>query len=153
MNLDQTVAAIVEQIKTLFAAEPGTGVAPIRSADSRVIGQTLTIDGMGPDKLQNICRLTLFQEGVAGFDEVARIEYQDEKLAGDTKFQAYSITKIKRQGDRFVMVENFLAESPEKVREEDFRLVTSGEYAYGTVLGTLKNWAAYRSGQLAAGRR
>jgi hypothetical protein len=46
-----------------------------------------------------------------------------------------------------VLLENFLADDPQLVREEDFRPILSEAYAQQTVLKSVQDWARYRAWQ------
>jgi hypothetical protein len=45
-------------------------------------------------------------------------------------------------------MENFLAESSQTVREEDYRPILSDSYAQETVLKSIQDWTKYRLWQI-----
>jgi len=120
----------------------------LRLPGGPVVGKQVTVDATEKSGLLNMCRIAVLNPDVAPEGEVVRLEYEHDR---QTKFgpqRIYSIQSVRRQGGRLVLLENFLAESPDHVREEDFRPISSEAYARQTVLKTLHDWAVYRAWQL-----
>lgn len=152
---DQLLQATCEQIVLMVAqavdAEHGQGTMDLRVPGGPVVGRQITIDATEQGGLMNKCRLTILNTELAPEGEAARMEYEHDK---ETKYglqRVYSIQSVRKVHGKLELMENFLASSPETVREADFRPIQSESYAQTTVLGTLKDWVNYRSWQLKQG--
>jgi hypothetical protein len=146
--LQETCQTIVTAAAQAIDAEPASRTSSLRLPGGPVVGKQITIDATEKGGLLNMCRLAVLDPEVAPEGEVARIEYEHDK---QTKFGAqrvYSIQSVRRKGGELVLLENFLAETPTTVREEDFRPIQSEKYAQETVLATLQEWTHFRAWQL-----
>lgn len=152
---DQLLQATCEQIVMMVAqavdAEHGQGTMDLRVPGGPVVGRQISIDATEQGGLTNKCRLTILNTDLAPEGEAARMEYEHDK---ETKYgpqRIYSIQSVRRRSGQLELMENFLASSPEAVREADFRAIQSESYAQTTVLGTLKDWVNFRAYQLQHG--
>lgn len=117
------------------------------------VGQQLTIDATEQGGLLNQCRLSLLDVKVAPDNEVVRIEYEHDKAGKPQPHRVYSVQSVRRRGDAFVLLENFIADNPATVREADFRSIPAEAYAHDTVLKTLSDWVEFYRWQLQNARR
>ncbi|HUD11932.1 MAG TPA: hypothetical protein VMS08_05965 [Candidatus Saccharimonadia bacterium] len=146
--LQATCEAIVATVRKTVEAEDHNRIVSLRLPDGPVVGSQIVIDATERKEFLNICRISLLNPDMAPEGEIARIEYEHDK---QTKFgpqRVYSIQSVRRQAGQLVLMENFLAETPAGVREEDFRSIQSDQYAQETVYSTLAEWAHYRAWQL-----
>jgi len=63
------------------------------------------------------------------------------------------VQSVRRWGGKLVLLENFMAESPATVREEDFKPIVSEAYGRGGVLKSVHDWVLYRAWQLQEARK
>ena len=152
---DQLLQATCEQIVLTVAqavdAEHGRGTLDLRVPGGPVVGRQITVDATEPSGLMNKCRLTILNVDLAPEGEAARIEYEHDKETKYGQQRVYSIQSVRKRHGQLELLENFLATSPDTVREADFRPIQSESYAQSTVLGTLKDWVNYRAWQLQQG--
>ena len=99
----------------------------------------------------NRCRLSFLNPDLAPDGEIVRIEYEHDKQGKYGVHRVYSVQSVRRQGRTLVLLENFLAENVQTVREEDFRPILSEAYAQETVLKSVRDWTGYRAWQLQSG--
>jgi hypothetical protein len=151
VGIESICEAIVKAIAELLNMEPPSHLVAVRLANGVVAGRQVSIDATEKGGLLNRCRLSGFDPIVAPAGEVARIEYEDEKSVAGETIRVYSIQSVRMRGGKYVLLENFLAQGPAAVREQDFRSVTSDVYAQQTVLGTVQDWVRYREYQLSNG--
>jgi hypothetical protein len=151
--LQATCEAIVQAAASAVDAEPPTLAKQMNLPGVGLVGKQITIDATGEDGLLNMCRMSVLNPDVAPEGEIVRMEFEHEKEGKFGKQMVYSIQSVRRRAGQFVLLENFLAERPEEVREEDFRQIESESYAQETVLKTLKDWAGFRRWQLQGGRK
>jgi hypothetical protein len=151
--LQETCEAIVMAVAAAIDSEPPARVSVMSLPGGGAVGKQITIDITEPDKPLNLCRLAMLDGDVAPEGEVARIEYEHEKPGKFGTVRIYSIQSVRKQAGRLVLLENFLASSPQEVREQDFRPIESESYAQTTVLKTLQDWARYRLWQIQQGKK
>jgi hypothetical protein len=150
--LQATCEQIVLTVAQAVDAEGGRGVMDLRIPGGPVVGRQVTIDATEQGGLANKCRLTILNIDLAPEGEAARVEYEHDK---QTKFglqRVYSVQSVRRRNGQLELLENFLANVSNQVREADFRPIQSESYAQKTVLGTLKDWVNYREWQLKRGQ-
>ena len=148
-----TCEAIVSAIAVAVESEIPSRVVSMRLPDGGIVGKQLVIDATEPGGRANMCRIGLLNPDIAPEGEAVRIEFEHDR---QTKFgvqRVYSIQSLRRQAGRLVLMENFLAQEPKDVREEDFRPITSEVYAKTTVLKTVQDYARYRAWQLQEARQ
>lgn len=151
-NDDQLLQATCEEIVTVIAqsieAEPVQSRQVMRLPAGAEVGHQIGIDATEKGGLLNRCRISILNVDAAPAGEAARIEYEHDKQGKFGVRRVYSIQSVRRRYGGLVLLENFLAESPEMVREEDFRPIESEAYARTTVLKAVQDWARYRAWQL-----
>ncbi|HEX3082086.1 MAG TPA: hypothetical protein VHQ86_02430 [Candidatus Saccharimonadia bacterium] len=145
------LGAVCQEIVTLIAEAVSAetkGVRVLKLPGGPEVGKQLTIDAPGEDKLMNQCRLSILNPDLAPAGEAARIEFEHDKPSPSGVHRVYAVQSVRRgvQGG-LVLMEDFLAETPQMVREEDFRPITSETYARGTVLKSVQDWTSYRAWQ------
>lgn len=145
--MQSTCEEMVAMIRGAAAAEPPSNVTTLQVPNGPVVGKQFTIDATEPKGPMNRCRLSIMDPVVAPAAEAARLEYEHEKAVPSGVIHVYSIQSVRQQAGRYVLLENFLAERPEAVREQDFRPISSADYAQ-TVLKGLESWVKYRAYQL-----
>jgi hypothetical protein len=146
--LQETCETIVKSAAQAIDAEPAARAVSLRVPGGQMVGKQILIDASEKGNAHNICRLAIMNADISPEGEVARIEYEHDK---QTKFgiqRVYSIQSVRRRSGELVLLENFLADSPSEVREQDFRPISSESYARATVLKTLEDWTRYRAWQL-----
>jgi hypothetical protein len=148
--MQSTCEEMVALLRGAFAAEPPGNVTTLQVPNGPVVGKQFTIDATETDGLMNRCRLSLMDPVTAPASEAARFEYEHEKESGNDIIEVYSIQSLRQQAGKYVFLENFLAEQPETVREQDFRPISSAAYAQ-TVLKGLEGWIKFRAYQLQQG--
>lgn len=146
--LQPTCQMIVDTVTQAVGSEPPANVVTISLLGGLAMGKQMTIDATDPEKGMNICRLSVLDANASPNGEIVRMEYQHEKIGKFGKQSIYSVQSVRRQGNQLVLLENFLASSPTEVRDEDFRLIQSEQYAQQTVLTTVRDWARYRAWQI-----
>jgi len=146
--LQGTCQAIVDVVGQTLNSEPADGVVELRLPNGAIAGKQMNINASEKDGGANLCRLSVLDSVVAPQAELVRIEYEHEKKTDRGKRQVYSIQSVRRAGRELELMENFLAESPQSIREEDFRPITSEQYAQQTVLASLEEWTHFRAWQL-----
>jgi hypothetical protein len=151
--LQATCEAIVSAAATTVDAEPPNLARMLKTPDGMAIGKQVIIDATEADGLLNMCRVSVLNPDLAPEGEIVRVEYEHEKQTKFEREMVYSIQSVRRRAGKFVLLENFLAERPETVREEDFRPIESESYAQQTVLKTIRDWGHYRAWQLQGGTR
>jgi hypothetical protein len=153
---DQVLQSTCEKIVTMIAqtidAEPAGGVTSLRLPEGPVIGRQMTIDASDRDKegklnALNLCRISMLNSDLAPEAEVARLEYEHDRLDQFGMQRVYSVQTIRRRAGQLVMFENFLAGRPEAVREQDFRPIHSEAYAQ-EMMKEVGQWTRYRAAQL-----
>jgi hypothetical protein len=154
---DKILQATCENVLVMVAQaidnEKGQGLVDLRLPGGPVVGKQLAIDATEKGGKLNKCRLTVLDVNQAPEGEAARIEYEHDKETKHGLTRVYSIQSVRRRAGKLELLENFLATSPEDVREADFRPIQSEAYAQQTVLGTLRDWALYRAWQLQEQRK
>lgn len=155
MNQDKLLQTTCETIVTVVAAvldaEPPGMAKLIMSPKGAIVGKQVMIDATDREKdgMLNLCRLTVLEPGSSPVHEVARIEYAHDEQGKFGKHQVYSVQSVRRNAvGELVLMENFLAADEHHVRDADFQLIHSEEYAQKTVLETLKDWVTYREWQV-----
>jgi hypothetical protein len=146
--LQDTCKLIVSTVAEAIDAEPATLVTRLGLESGLEYGRQIVISVPQEDGLLNVCRLTVLNSSLNPEAEVARIEYEHDK---QTKFgleRSYSLQSVRKRGAELVLMENFLADAPEHVREADFRPILSDSYAQETVLKNLREWTGYRAYQI-----
>lgn len=146
--LQDTCKMIVTTVAEAIDHETTAHVTRLNLDTGIEYGRQIVINVAQPDGLLNVCRLTVLNATLNQEGEVARIEYEHDK---QTKFgpeRSYSVQSVRRKGTEYILMENFLADAPEHVREADFRPILSDSYAQETVLKTLREWTRYRSWQI-----
>jgi hypothetical protein len=146
--LQGTCQAIVDVVGEAVGGEPAGGVVPVNMHDGQIIGKQITIDASEKEGKLNLCRLSMLDSAVAPEAELVRMEYEDEREGKSGKHQVYSVQRVRQVGRELRLEENFLAESAMQVRDEDFRPITSDQYAQKTVLATVVEWAHFRAWQI-----
>lgn len=149
--LQATCEAIVTAVATALDAEPPGMAQLIKSTDGSMIGKRIMIDATdrAKDGMLNLCRLTILEPDSSPVHEVARIEYAHDEEGKFGKHQVYSVQSVRRNAvGELVLLENFLADDENHVRDADFQLIHSEEYAQKTVLATIKDWLTYREWQI-----
>lgn len=153
---DKLLRSTCERIVTIIAGaidtEPEANRKILMVPGGIKVGQQITIDATEPGGLMNVCRLSILNVHEAPAGEVARIEYEHDKQGKFGAHRVFSVQSVRRVGDDLVLLENFLALSPEAVREEDFRPIGSEKYAQ-TVVKSLEDWTRYRAWQLQNARQ
>jgi hypothetical protein len=152
--LPETATEIVKTVTEAVDSEAPGRTEVVKSDTGQILGRVLVIDATEKKKgaLFNLCRLSVLNDNMNETGEVVRLEYEHDK---DTKYgnqRIYSVQSVRRQGGKFVLLENFLAESPETVREADFKPISSESYAQQTVLSTLRDWTKFRLWQRKQGQ-
>jgi hypothetical protein len=147
--LQETCEAIVMTAARCLDAEPNNQVTGLALPGGQVVGKQMTITTAEPGGPMNECRISVLDSAVSPRNEVARIEYEHDKQTSHGPTRVYSVQSVRRRAGELVLMENFLAESAEHMREEDFRPIVSESYAQQTVLKTLKEWTGYRNYQRA----
>jgi hypothetical protein len=142
-----TAEEIVRAIATVIEAEPTGNRHMLRLPGGPQVGQQISIDATEAGGLLNKCRLSVLNVDTAPEAEAARVEYFHQKQGKFGVRTVYSVQSVRRRNGALVLLENFLAENPETVREQDFELIASADYAQ-TVLNSIKDWAKYRAWQL-----
>ncbi len=145
--LPATCEAIVAAVQAVVAAEPMKNIQAVVLPNGTAVGQQLVIDATGKDGRVNRCRLSMLNPDMAPAREVVRMEFEHDK---DGKFgvhRVYSVQSVRRVNLDLVLLENFMADSPETVREEDFRPILSEAYVRKTVLKAVEDWSNYRAWQ------
>ena len=150
--LQATCDRIVLMVAQAVDDEHGQGTQDLRIPNGPVVGRQITIDATEQGGLMNKCRLTILNTDLAPAGEAARLEYEHDKETTHGTQRIYSIQSVRKRNGQLELLENFLATSPETVREADFRPIQSESYAQSTVLGTLKDWVNYRTWQLQQGK-
>jgi hypothetical protein len=143
---------IVDVISTAIGAEPPTTVQPLRLPNGQEVGRQIMIDATQADGLMNRCRMMILNADLTPTAEAARIEFEHDKQGTFGVRRVYSVQSVRRERGVMTLVENFLAESARSAREEDFRPITSAQYARDTVLKSVQDWVNYRAWQLRSGR-
>ncbi len=149
--LQDTCKMIVTTVAEAIDKEPSAGITKLGTESGMEFGRQIVISVPQKDGLLNVCRLTVLNARLNAEGEIARIEYEHDK---QTKFgveRAYSLQSVRSHDDELVLMENFLADAPEHVREADFRPILSDSYAQETVLQTLGEWTRYRAYQIQPG--
>jgi hypothetical protein len=146
--LQATCEAIVTEIAQAVDAEPGATRKALRVPGGPEVGWQIKIDATEKGGHMSICRMSILDVNSAPEAEAARIEYEHDKEGKFGVHRVYSVQSIRRRGDELILMENFLADSPATVREEDFRPISSEAYAQKTVLKCVSDWARYRAWQL-----
>lgn len=150
-NSDQQLQSFCEKIITKVAEsidkEPDEAKLTLRVPGGPEIGQQIRVDATDAQGLKNICVLSILNVNLSPASEVARIENERERQGKFSVQAVYSVQSIRRQAGRLVLLENFIAEGPATVREEDFRVISSEQYAK-SVLQSVEDWARYRAWQL-----
>jgi hypothetical protein len=149
--LQETCRAIVTAVAEALDHDIPGHVTRLGLDSGIEYGRQLVIDAAGSDGLLNLCRLTVLNPTLDATGEVIRIEYEHDKQTKFGSERSYSLQSIRRKNNDFVLVENFLADAPEHVREADFRPILSNSYAEETVLGTLRQWVQFRQWQIQHG--
>lgn len=149
--LQATCQEIVKVVGEVISWGPAGAVASMHAAGDFEVGRQTTIDATEKGGLMNICRFSILNPDVVPNEEVARLEYEHDKQGKLGLIRAYSIQSVRRKSGELVLMENFLADDPTRVREADFRPVQSEAYAQQTVLATAREWAQYRKWQLQQG--
>lgn len=148
---DPILRSTCEQIVTLIAqavdAEPAQNHKVLMIPGGFQVGRQIAIDATEPGGTLNLCRLSILNVHDAPAGEAARIEYEHDKAGKFETRRVYSVQSVRRRGEDLVLLENFLAISPETVREEDFRAISSEAYAQ-TVVKSVQDWTRYRAWQL-----
>jgi hypothetical protein len=149
-----TCEAIVSTAASVVDSEPASLAKALKTPDGTTVGKQITIDATEADGLLNMCRISVLNPDLAPEGEIVRIEFEHEK---ETKFDiqmTYSIQSVRRRSGQLLLLENFLSDSPELVREDDFRPIRLESYARQSVLGTLQDWSRFRAWQLhSAGKK
>jgi len=148
-----TCEAIVTEIAKAVDAEPSGARMVMRVPGGPEVGWQITVDATEKGGLKSICRLSVLNVDLAPEGEVARVEYEHDKKG---KFEArtvYSVQSVRRRGGELVLLENFMAEGPATVREEDFKQILSEAYGRGGVLKSVHDWVQYRAWQLQEQRK
>jgi hypothetical protein len=145
--LQATCEAIVQAVATAIDAEPQQNLQQIRMPEGAEVGRQINIDATEKGGLANRCRLSILNSEFAPAGEVVRIEFEHDKQSKYGVHEVYSVQSVRRRANGLVLLENFLAETREGVREEDFRPIMSEAYARKTVLREVEDWARYRAWQ------
>ncbi len=143
-----TCEQIVAEIARAVDAEPEASRRVLRTPGGPGVGWQITIDATEKGGPKSLCRLSIMDVNTAPDGEAARIEYEHIKQGKSGAYPVYSVQSIRRRGDGLVLLENFLAENPKSVREQDFRPIGSEAYASQAVLKGVQDWAKYRAWQL-----
>lgn len=146
--LQSTCEQIVDMAQQALALEQPAAITAMHSADGPSVGRQITIDATEPKGLLNVCRLSVLDPGLAPGGEAVRIEYEHDKATPSGHIRVYSIQSVRRQAGQYILFENFLADDPTLVREQDFRAISSESYAQQTVLKSLEDWTKFRAYQL-----
>lgn len=146
--LQSTCESIVMMMARLIDHEPLGGVVLLKLPDGVLIGKQVTINATEAGGPMNMCRMSVFNPDLAPGNEVARIEFEHEKKGKFGLQHVYSIQSVRRKPGSLVLMENFLASSPETVREADFEPIHSESYAQKMVHETVKEWTHFRAWQL-----
>jgi len=96
----------------------------------------------------SLCRFSILDVNSSPESEAVRTEYEHDKKGKFGVHRVYSVQSIRKRADELVLMENFLAEDPASVREQDFRPITPEAYAQKTVLKCMQGWVKYRAWQL-----
>jgi hypothetical protein len=152
--LQATCEAIVNEAMQAVDGEPASLIKTMLGPEGKPIGRQMTIDATEGEKgLLNMCRIAVLNPDVAPAGEIVRIEFEHEKEAQFEYLLIYSVQSLRRKNGKYVLLENFLADGPESVRESDYHEVLSEAYAQKTVLSTLRDWARFRGWQLTGGKK
>src|SRR5690348_13097322 len=146
--LQATAESIVMMVAQAVDARGGAGAMDLRVPGGPVVGRQISIDATEPGGPMNKCRLTILNTELAPEGEAARMEYEHDKQTKHGVQRVYSIQSVRKRQGQLELLENFLASTPQEVREADFRPIQSETYAQTTVLGTLKDWVNYQAWQL-----
>ncbi|MDB5179107.1 MAG: hypothetical protein JWN01_1050 [Patescibacteria group bacterium] len=146
--LPATCQAIVAEATKAIEQELVGRTMTMRLPGGPVVGRQITIDAAEKGAPLNMCRVAVLDPNLAPEGEVVRLEYEHDKPSKFGVQRIYSIQSVRRRGEELVLLENFLANGPIEVREEDFRPIKSETYGRATVLNTLHDWVMYRAWQL-----
>lgn len=150
--LQATCSAIVSVTAAAIDNELASHTANLKLPGGPVVGKQITIDA-SEKGMVNLCRLSALDSALAPEGEVVRVEYEHDEQGKYGLRRVYSIQSVRKRGAELVLLENFLAESPESVREADFRPISSEFYAQSTVLKTLQDWTRFRAWQRQEAKR
>jgi len=125
----------------------------LRVPDGPEVGWQITIDATEKGGPMSVSRFSILDVNSSPEAEAVRIEYEHDKQGKFGVQRVYSVQSIRKRGGELVLMENFLAENPASVREQDFRPITSEAYAQKTVLKCMQDWAKYRAWQLQEERK
>jgi hypothetical protein len=145
--LPATCEAIVAAVLQAIDAESVGDLQSIRIPGGPEVGRQVTIDATEEGDRMNRCQLSIFNSDRAPAGEAARIEFEHDKQGKFGVHRVYSVQSVRRRGNDLVLLENFLAENEQAVREEDFKPILSETYARQTVLKSVHDWAKYRAWQ------
>lgn len=145
-----TITELITQIAQIIDGEGGQSEV-VRNATGQEIGRQVVIDA-GEKGLANMCRLTILNPDLAPAGEAVRIEFEHDKQGTYETRRIYSVQTVRRVNNQLELKENFLADSIEDVREQDFRPIRSEEYARSVVLKSIQDWAKFRAWQRQGGR-
>jgi hypothetical protein len=151
--LQATCLEVVELVAKAVDTEPERNRSVLKLPNGSEVGWQIMIDASEKKGVLNICRMSIFNADTAPDAEVARIEYEHDKQGKFESRRVYSIQSVRRRARELVLLENFLAVSPETVREQDFRPIGSETYAQTVVLKTVRDWAQFRAWQLQGGHK
>ncbi|HVQ43679.1 MAG TPA: hypothetical protein VMT30_01805 [Candidatus Saccharimonadia bacterium] len=150
--LQATCQEIVTLVATAIDAESSGELRVMRLPGGAEVGRQMTIDATESGGRMNRCHLSILNADTAPAEEVVRIEYEHDKQGKFEQRRVYSVQSVRRRGGKLVLLENFIAENPETVREEDFRSITSDSYAR-TAVKSVQDWTRYRTWQLQQTRK
>jgi hypothetical protein len=146
--LQATCDVIVREAAQAIDATPPGQALVMKTPDGQAVGKQITIDASETKGQHNICRLAVLNAELAPAGEVTRIEYEHDKQTKYGTTRVYSIQSVRMRGGKLVLMENFLADSPAQVREQDFEPIESESYAQQTVWKTLQEWTHYHRWQM-----
>jgi hypothetical protein len=146
--LQTTCEQIVTEIAKAVEAESAQSRKVLRVPGGPEVGWQIMIDATEKGGPMSICRLSILDVNKSPQAEAVRIEYEHDKKGKYGVHLVYSVQSIRKRGEELVLMENFLAENPASVRDQDFRLIKSEAYAQKTVLKCMQDWAKYRAWQL-----
>ncbi len=151
-ELTQEVCAeILALIQQAIETENPRTVSVVRIPNGPEVGRQITINAAEENGPANQARLSLLNADLAPAGEAARVEYEHDKPGKFGMRRVYSVQSIRRVRGKLELLENFMAQDAQSVREEDFRAIESGAYGRETVLKSLASWVDYRAAQLRAG--
>lgn len=149
--LQDTCRQIVTMVAELIDSEHQNRVKRLVLDSGIEYGRQILIDAAEGSAMMNVCRLTILVTDLNPEAEVVRIEYEHDKKTNYGTERAYSVQSVRQHGRTLQLLENFLADAPEHVREADFRPILSETYAQESVLKSLRQWTQYRSWQIQHG--